>query len=205
MGRKSRNTDRALIKAGIALIGQGNYDPTVRAICTMANVNQGMFVYYFGIKEEYMKVLFQKIYDEYLTYIQDYPDKNAKAAEQLQHIFYRMASYFVNNFNTAYFISSAFLKHKAASYFTSGRVLHFVVIRELIEKAQQEKDICNDLSSCEVYMMLHSLIIQPLILKNTILQKYVTDPEMEKLTKIDISSEESLQKRLVIAFKGLRP
>ena len=62
IGRKSRNTDQALIKAGIELIAQGNYDPTVRAICTLANVNQGMFVYYFGFKEEYMKVLFQKIY-----------------------------------------------------------------------------------------------------------------------------------------------
>ena len=52
IGRKSRNTDQALIKAGIELIAQGNYDPTVRAICTLANVNQGMFVYYFGFKEE---------------------------------------------------------------------------------------------------------------------------------------------------------
>ena len=39
IGRKSRNTDQALIKAGIELIAQGNYDPTVRAICTLANVN----------------------------------------------------------------------------------------------------------------------------------------------------------------------
>ena len=50
IGRKSRNTDQALIKAGIELIAQGNYDPTVRAICTLANVNQGMFVYYYGCK-----------------------------------------------------------------------------------------------------------------------------------------------------------
>ena len=72
IGRKSRNTDQALIKAGIELIAQGNYDPTVRAICTLANVNQGMFVYYFGFKEEYMKVLFQKIYEDYLSKLQDY-------------------------------------------------------------------------------------------------------------------------------------
>ena len=75
IGRKSRNTDQALIKAGIELIAQGNYDPTVRAICTLANVNQGMFVYYFGFKEEYMKVLFQKIYEDYLSKLQDYPEK----------------------------------------------------------------------------------------------------------------------------------
>lgn len=40
IGRKSRNTDQALIKAGIELIAQGNYDPTVRAICTLANVTR---------------------------------------------------------------------------------------------------------------------------------------------------------------------
>ena len=101
IGRKSRNTDQALIKAGIELIAQGNYDPTVRAICTLANVNQGMFVYYFGFKEEYMKVLFQKIYEDYLSKLQDYPEKDAKAAIQLQQIFYRMTKYFIENFNTA--------------------------------------------------------------------------------------------------------
>ena len=104
IGRKSRNTDQALIKAGIELIAQGNYDPTVRAICTLANVNQGMFVYYFGFKEEYMKVLFQKIYEDYLSKLQDYPEKDAKAAIQLQQIFYRMTKYFIENFNTANFL-----------------------------------------------------------------------------------------------------
>lgn len=105
IGRKSRNTDQALIKAGIELIAQGNYDPTVRAICTLANVNQGMFVYYFGFKEEYMKVLFQKIYEDYLSKLQDYPEKDAKAAIQLQQIFYRMTKYFIENFNTANFLT----------------------------------------------------------------------------------------------------
>lgn len=76
IGRKSRNTDQALIKAGIELIAQGNYDPTVRAICTLANVNQGMFVYYFGFKEEYMKVLFQKIYEDYLSRITVHAEYN---------------------------------------------------------------------------------------------------------------------------------
>ena len=91
IGRKSRNTDQALIKAGIELIAQGNYDPTVRAICTLANVNQGMFVYYFGFKEEYMKVLFQKIYEDYLSKLPDYP----AAADLLPYdkIFYRKLQY----------------------------------------------------------------------------------------------------------------
>ena len=57
IGRKSRNTDQALIKAGIELIAQGNYDPTVRAICTLANVNQGMFVYYFVFSHLSLKKL----------------------------------------------------------------------------------------------------------------------------------------------------
>ena len=129
IGRKSRNTDQALIKAGIELIAQGNYDPTVRAICTLANVNQGMFVYYFGFKEEYMKVLFQKIYEDYLSKLQDYPEKDAKAAIQLQQIFYRMTKYFIENFNTANFLTEALYHSKAASYFTNYRVQHFIFVR----------------------------------------------------------------------------
>lgn len=117
IGRKSRNTDQALIKAGIELIAQGNYDPTVRAICTLANVNQGMFVYYFGFKEEYMKVLFQKIYEDYLSKLQDYPEKDAKAAIQLQQIFYRMTKYFIENFNTANFLTEALYRQQSCLLF----------------------------------------------------------------------------------------
>ena len=120
IGRKSRNTDQALIKAGIELIAQGNYDPTVRAICTLANVNQGMFVYYFGFKEEYMKVLFQKIYEDYLSKLQDYPEKDAKAAIQLQQIFYRMTKYFIENFNTANFLTEALYHSKCRRLLQAG-------------------------------------------------------------------------------------
>ena len=205
IGRKSRNTDQALIKAGIELIAQGNYDPTVRAICTLANVNQGMFVYYFGFKEEYMKVLFQKIYEDYLSKLQDYPEKDAKAAIQLQQIFYRMTKYFIENFNTANFLTEALYHSKAASYFTNYRVQHFIFVRTLIEQAQREGDICSDMNSYEIYTTLQSILIQPIIIKNNILQQHKNEPLMDKLKLIDVSSESSLQKRLRVAFKGLRP
>lgn len=165
IGRKSRNTDQALIKAGIELIAQGNYDPTVRAICTLANVNHGMFVYYFGFKEEYMKVIFQKIYEDYLSKLQNYPDKNAKAVIQLQQIFYRMTKYFIDNFNTAHFLTDALYNHKTAAYFTNYRVQHFIFVRTLIEQAQRDGDICSDMNSYEIYTTLQSILIQPIVIK----------------------------------------
>ena len=188
IGRKSRNTDQALIKAGIELIAQGNYDPTVRAICTLANVNQGMFVY-----------------EDYLSKLQDYPEKDAKAAIQLQQIFYRMTKYFIENFNTANFLTEALYHSKAASYFTNYRVQHFIFVRTLIEQAQREGDICSDMNSYEIYTTLQSILIQPIIIKNNILQQHKNEPLMDKLKLIDVSSESSLQKRLRVAFKGLRP
>ncbi len=204
MGRKSRHTDQALLKAGVELIAQGNYDPTVRAICTLANVNQGMFVYYFGFKDEYMKVLFQRIYEDYLLYLKSYSDKNTAAVNQLEEIFFRMTNYFIENFNKAYFLTNALLKHEAAAYFTNYRVSHFIFIRTLIEQAQSDGDICNDLNSYEVYMTLYGILIQPIIVKNTILKKHPHQPIMDKLNELDITSLTSINKRLRVAFKGLR-
>ena len=195
IGRKSRNTDQALIKAGIELIAQGNYDPTVRAICTLANVNQGMFVYYFGFKEEYMKVLFQKIYEDYLSKLQDYPEKDAKAAIQLQQIFYRMTKYFIENFNTANFLTEALYHSKAASYFITVHIAADIAFTLGL----------FDMNSYEIYTTLQSILIQPIIIKNNILQQHKNEPLMDKLKLIDVSSESSLQKRLRVAFKGLRP
>ena len=76
------------------------------------------------LKKNIMKVLFQKIYEDYLSKLQDYPEKDAKAAIQLQQIFYRMTKYFIENFNTANFLTEVLYHSKAASYFTNYRVQH---------------------------------------------------------------------------------
>ena len=61
------------------------------------------------------------------------------------------------------------------------------------------------MNSYEIYMTLQSILIQPIIIKNNILQQHKNEPLMDKLKLIDVSSESSLQKRLRVAFKGLRP
>ena len=61
------------------------------------------------------------------------------------------------------------------------------------------------MNSYEIYTTLQSILIQPIIIKNNILQQHKNEPLMDKLKLIDVSSESSLQKRLRVAFKGLRP
>lgn len=116
-----------------------------------------------------------------------------------------MTKYFVENFNTANFLNEALYHSKAASYFTNYRVQHFIFIRTLIEQAQREGDICSDMNSYEIYTTLQSILVQPIIIKNSILEQHKNEPLMEKLKLIDVDSESSLQKRLRVAFKGLRP
>ena len=129
--------------------------------------------------------------------MQYYPEKDAKAFIQLEQIFYRFTKYFIVNFNTANFLTEALYHSKAASYFTNYRVQHFIFVRTLIEQAQREGVICSDMNSYEIYT--------PIIIKNNILQQHKNEPLMDKLKLIDVSSESSLQKRLRVAFKGLRP
>ena len=76
---------------------------------------------------------------------------------------------------------------------------------EIDTLAQREGDICSDMNSYEIYTTLQSILIQPIIIKNNILQQHKNEPLMDKLKLIDVSSESSLQKRLRVAFKGLRP
>lgn len=116
-----------------------------------------------------------------------------------------MTKYFIDNFNTAHFLTDALYNHKAAAYFTNYRVQHFIFVRTLIEQAQRDGDICSDMNSYEIYTTLQSILIQPIVIKNTILQQHKNEPLMDKLKLIDITSEASLQKRLRVAFKGLRP
>lgn len=205
MGRKSANTDLALLNAGIELIANGNYDPTVREICQLAQANQGTFVYYFGTKDDYIKIIFQKIYDEYILYLQSYPNKKVSASQQLEQIYFRMAQYFIKNFNTAFFITNGLQRHKHIAYFTEYRVKHFTFISELIAEAQKNGDICQDLNHLQIHLLLQDIILQPIITKKTVFSQLTEQKIIMELNKIDFTSSSSIRKRMRIAFKGLRP
>jgi len=68
MTRPSKNTDKKLLQAGKELIPVVSFSGlSIREVAKKANVNPGMFNYYFGTKERYIETLISEVYDEFFT------------------------------------------------------------------------------------------------------------------------------------------
>ncbi len=64
MTRPSRNVDRDLIEAGIAMIKEGGVNQlNVREIAKRADANLGMFHYHFKNKDLFARIVLQEIYE----------------------------------------------------------------------------------------------------------------------------------------------
>ena len=67
MGRPPSGTDLKLKAAGRKLLQEkGITGLTVREACRVAGVNTGMFHYYFGSKEEFLKEVLKEMYAEFM-------------------------------------------------------------------------------------------------------------------------------------------
>ena len=65
MPRPNKGTDLRLLQAGKTLLLEKGIDAlTVNAVCKLAKVNQGMFVYNFKSKEEFMNKLLDELFEE---------------------------------------------------------------------------------------------------------------------------------------------
>lgn len=67
MARPASGTDLKLKAAGRKLLQEkGITGLAVREVCRLAGVNTGMFHYYFGSKEEFLKSILKEIYAEFM-------------------------------------------------------------------------------------------------------------------------------------------
>jgi AcrR family transcriptional regulator len=67
MGRPSSDTDLKLKAAGRKLLQEkGITGLSVRGACRLAGVNTGMFHYYFGSKEEFLKAVLKEMYADFM-------------------------------------------------------------------------------------------------------------------------------------------
>ena len=65
MARPSQNIDQALLDSGLALLPQtGTRNLSIRQVVEHANVNLGMFHYHFRTKENFVRAVLERMYEE---------------------------------------------------------------------------------------------------------------------------------------------
>lgn len=98
MPRKSMKLDDKLIRVGLDLLArEGVRALTVRRVCRQAHVNLGMFTYFFGDKETYLKHLFDVIRARLDTFLNMECTAQMNAWERLRYFLRRLMAFAAEN------------------------------------------------------------------------------------------------------------
>lgn len=89
MSRPSRNLDKKLIELGKKrIVSEGIANLSIRQICLSADINLGMFYYYFKSKENFIKALFKSMNDDLAADFVAGSEKLATSRQKLKKVLF---------------------------------------------------------------------------------------------------------------------
>lgn len=98
MARPSQNLDRALLEAGIEEIKRvGVRGLSVRAVCARAGVNIRMLNYYFGTKDDFVRLLLTKTYEHFFRILKASVQEDGSPLDRLARALRLTVTFTVTN------------------------------------------------------------------------------------------------------------
>ncbi len=162
MARHSSHLDEKMVQVGLKLIEKkGSKALTIREICRMANVNLGLFVYYFKNKDNYLKCLFETIHNRLMHFVSEGMYDEMTSLEKTKHFYKGMAEYAYRNKNLLrmFFVESAIEKDLYATYFKKGitpRPIDFFSMTDMQKDGCLKSDVA--IRDIQCYMLFHILL-----------------------------------------------
>ena len=182
MARHSSHLDEKMLQVGLKLIEKkGSKALTVREICRAANVNLGLFVYYFKNKDTYLKCLFEIIHTRLMHFVSKGMHDKMTPLEKMKHFYKSTAEYAYKNKSLLrmFFVESAIEKDLYANYLKKG-IAHRPTEFFLMSEGQKDRCLKSDISIYDIrcYMLFHILL--PILFSEcrVLLGDIHTHPEM---------------------------
>lgn len=144
MARKSKGLDQKLIKTGLQLIKKrGASDVPLREVAQKANVNLGMFNYFFKNKEDFITKVLNELYEPFISDLK-MPEINNQIPE-LQLVLFKMAKFSQKNRNLILIILKDILANDNSTikYSKKNFTQHFLILRSSLENFLIKRQIKN--------------------------------------------------------------
>ena len=200
MARPSQSIDQLLLDAGLALLRlTGCAGLSVRRLTGHAGVNLGMFHYHFKNKENFIKAVLQRTYEEMFTALALRVDPAHPPLDNLRDALGVLGSFGLKNrLLLIRILGDAMSGEPLASAFLQGNLpRHIEVIASLVRQAQSEGSL-TDAPVPQVIAFMAGAIAAP-ILAATALQK---NPDAQGPAGL-LLSEQALAQRIEFALRGL--
>ncbi|WP_332778540.1 TetR/AcrR family transcriptional regulator [Polaromonas sp.] len=202
MARPSQYIDQLLLDAGLELLPvTGCAGLSVRRLTEHAGVNLGMFHYHFKTKDNFIKAVLQRTYDEMFSALTLRVNPAHPPVQNLRDALGVLGSFGIKNRRLLVRILGDAMSGDplAAEFLKANLPRHIEVIASLVQQAQGEGNLAKA-PVPQVIAFMAGAVAAP-ILVSTALQQSPTAQAAAAL----VLSEQALAQRIEFALHGLTP
>lgn len=207
MARPSSGTDIKLKNAGKRLLQEkGITGLSVREACRLAGVNTGMFHYYFGSKEEFLRAVLKEMYAEFMVHFKAGVSSAGTPRDRLKNALIEVGRFAlsVRGIAPMLFADLAHGKKEAFAFVSGNFTEHIRHIAALAEECRAASAVQGHsmpfIIAALVPVMIFPMIIGGIMERNGV--RAVAGLPMEKL-RAEVFSDEGISERAEIALRGI--
>jgi AcrR family transcriptional regulator len=205
MGRPSRNIDQVLLDSGLALLPRtGARRLSVRQVAEHAGVNLGMFHYHFRTKENFVRAVLERMYEEMFSDLELQVDARSAAPVKLRKLLATLGRFAVKHrLLIARLVSETMSGERLAADFLQRNVpRHLKLIADVIGRGQQEGTIVNESIPLLVAFTVGA-VAGPLLLGTALEQNGLVTRRAASGLRANVASEQSLNRRIELVLRAL--
>ncbi len=207
MARPASGTDLKLKTAGRSLLQEkGITGLSVRETCRLAGVNTGMFHYYFGSKDEFMKAILKEMYAEFMLDFKAGVSVAGSARARLKNALVEVGKFALGIRKAApmLFADMAHGKKEAFAFFSGNFTEHITHIAALVEECRPSSALKAHstpfILAALIPVMIFPVLIVGVMERNGV--KNLTGTTLAVLRE-EVFSEKGVTERAEIALRGI--
>ncbi|MGZ5686778.1 MAG: TetR/AcrR family transcriptional regulator [Caldimonas sp.] len=205
MARPSQQIDQALLASGRVLFPTaGSAGLSVRALAAHAGVNQAMFHYHFGSKDDFLRTLLQQMYEEMFGALSAAVLHAGPAIERLRHALTTIARFARSHRRVLarLWMDAVSGEAVALDFLRRNVPRHVQVLLVLLREAEAEQAL-RPMPALQRLAFLMGSVMLPLIFIGGIVEAGPGLPELVALFEAEVSSDAAIAERIDLALAAL--
>ena len=206
MPRPSQNIDQALLDAGLALLPQtGCRNFSVRQLTEHAGVNLGMFHYHFRTKDNFVRAVLERMYEEMFSELTLQVNPSAPAIANLCNLLHTLAKFarehrllmvrLVSETMSGETLPADFLKRNVPR--------HLKLIAETVARGQHDETIVAGPIPMLVSFIVGA-IAGPLLMGSALEQHGLVGADALARLRAHVVSQSAIDERIALVMRAVR-
>lgn len=206
MARPSKHLDLKLIDLAKSYMCKGGVSSvSIRRLCKEAGVNLGMFTYLFKSRDQFVERIHRENFDRFLEELHDATrDQDSDPLQALRSAYLKLGEVSLRQKD----LILSFIRDGMNGEPTIERIARnfvpedVILMIELIKKCQKKGVLTADLPPIEIFTVLSSVVLSPVLFGESILEKFRL--HLKGLSRTSVDRPHQISRRLDLVLNGLK-